>query len=351
MSIISLARKTVQELTPYMSARRIGGTGEVWINANEAPESGEYNLDSSKLNRYPEFQPPELIQAYASYAGVDDEQLLATRGADESIEVLIRTFCEPGIDNILICPPTYGMYSISAQTCGVGVKEVALDKQFDVDFDAVASSLDSVKIVFLCAPNNPTGNMLDINGLKNLLVKAKDKTLIVVDEAYIEFCPTETKAGLIGEFNNLVITRTLSKAFALAAIRCGFTLAQKPVIEMMKKVIAPYPVPAPVAQVATQALSQSGLQTMRSRVETLNANRQSLVKALSQLTIVTEIFPATGNFVLARFQDSTRVFNHLSDKGIIARDFASRPRLENCIRLTIGNQAEMQSTLSALNEL
>ncbi|WP_354625540.1 aminotransferase class I/II-fold pyridoxal phosphate-dependent enzyme [Psychromonas sp. MME2] len=132
-----LARKTVQALTPYLSARRIGGKGHIWLNANEAPDCSEYQLDSSKLNRYPEFQPPALINAYASYAGVNNEQLLTTRGADESIEILIRTFCEPGIDSILICPPTYGMYAISAETCGVAIEEVALDAQFDVDYFAV----------------------------------------------------------------------------------------------------------------------------------------------------------------------------------------------------------------------
>ena len=350
-----LARKTVQALTPYLSARRIGGTGEVWLNANESPDCSEYQLDSSKLNRYPEFQPPELINAYADYASVKNSQVLSTRGADESIEILIRTFCEPNQDSILICPPTYGMYAISAETCGVAVKEVALDEHFDVDYEAVAQTVNeadsSVKLVFLCAPNNPTGNMLDREKLIALLQATKGKALIVADEAYIEFCPELSQVDLITEHENLVITRTLSKAFALAAIRCGFTVAQESVIEMLAKVIAPYPVPAPVAQIATQALSDSGLAVMKERVKTLNNNRLQLQNALQEIDCVTEIFPATGNYVLVRFKDSAKVFSAFADDGIIMRDFASKPRLDNCIRITIGSKAEMQATLTTLNSL
>ncbi len=351
MSIEQLARQTVQDLVPYESARRIGGKGEVWINANEAPDCSEYQLNCDRMNRYPEFQPPELINAYASYAGLNEEQVLATRGADESIELLIRTFCEPGKDSILICPPTYGMYSVSANTCGVGIKTVALKDNFDVDFAAVAANLDGVKVVFLCAPNNPTGNMLDAKGLKQLLETAKDRALIVVDEAYIEFCIEQSQVELIDSYENLVITRTLSKAFALASIRCGFTLAQSSVIEMLKKVIPPYPVPGPVSQIACQALSTGGLHIMEQRVAVLNELRRSALAKLADFSCVTELFPATGNFILVRFVDSKLAFSTLAKAGIIARDFSNKPRLENCIRLTIGNKAEMKATLKALESL
>lgn len=351
-SIKHLARETVQALTPYLSARRIGGKGDVWLNANESPDCSEYQLDSSKLNRYPEFQPPALINAYADYARLKNSQVLTTRGADESIEILIRTFCEPGIDSILICPPTYGMYAISAETCGVAIEEVALADNFDVDYHAVEQAVmkaDSlVKLVFLCAPNNPTGNMLDKAKLIKLLTATKGKALIVVDEAYIEFCPELSQVDLIDKFEHLVITRTLSKAFALAAIRCGFTLAQESVITMLSKVIAPYPVPAPVAQIATQALSQHGLEIMQDRVAILNNNRTFLQQQLLQLNNVKEVFPATGNYLLVRFEDSASVFKAFAEDGIIMRDFASKPRLENCIRITIGSKAEMETTLKTL---
>jgi len=354
-NINKLARKTVQALTPYLSARRIGGNGDVWLNANEAPDCSEYQLDSTNLNRYPEFQPPQMINAYATYAKLKPNQILTTRGADESIEILIRTFCESGLDNILICPPTYGMYAISAETCGVAVEEIALQTNFDVDFEAVEeavlSSNGKTKIVFLCAPNNPTGNMLDKQKLVKLLTATAGKALIVADEAYIEFCPELTQTDLIDDHENLVITRTLSKAFALASIRCGFTLAQSSVIKMMSKVIAPYPVPAPVAQIATQALSENGLEIMRDRVAILNNNRQVLANEISKLDCVTEVFPTTGNFLLVRFKDSAKIFQAFADDGIIMRDFANKPRLENCVRITIGCSDEMITTLNTLHSL
>jgi histidinol-phosphate aminotransferase len=364
-NIKHLARENVQALTPYLSARRIGGKGDVWLNANEAPDCSEYQLNSSNLNRYPEFQPPALIKAYAKHASlhgvsISTEQVLTSRGADESIEILIRTFCEPSTttnegDSILICPPTYGMYAISAETCGVKIDEVALDEYFDVDYLAVEQAVNAansqIKIVFLCAPNNPTGNMLDKLKLVKLLEATKGKALIVADEAYIEFCPTLSQVDLINDHQNLVITRTLSKAFALASIRCGFTIAQASVIEMMSKVIAPYPVPDPVAQIATQALSENGLEVMRDRVAILNNNRMVLVNSLQQLDCVTELFPATGNFVLARFADSKKVWQAFSENGVIMRDFSSKKRLENCIRITIGSIDEMQLTLKILNSL
>jgi len=351
-SIKHLARETVQALTPYLSARRIGGKGDVWLNANESPDCSEYQLDSSKLNRYPEFQPPALINAYADYAKLQNTQVLTTRGADESIEILIRTFCEPGNDSILICPPTYGMYAISAETCGVAIEEVALADNFDVDYQAVQHAVTKagslVKLVFLCAPNNPTGNMLDKAKLVKLLTATKGQAIIVVDEAYIEFCPELSQVDLIEQFEHLVITRTLSKAFALASIRCGFTLAQESVITLLSKVIAPYPVPAPVAQIATQALSQDGLKVMRDRVAILNNNRHFLQQQLLQLNNVKEVFPATGNYLLVRFDDSASVFKAFAQDGIIMRDFAGKARLENCIRITIGSKAEMETTLKTL---
>ena len=354
-NIKKLARKTVQALTPYLSARRIGGNGDVWLNANEAPDCSIYQLDSSKLHRYPEFQPPQILNAYAAYAKLNADQVLTTRGADESIEILIRTFCEPSLDSILICPPTYGMYAISAETCGVAIEEVQLQANFDVDYEAVKKTVlesdGKIKIVFLCAPNNPTGNMLDKNKLADLLTATAGKALIVADEAYIEFCPEFTQTDLIVDHENLVITRTLSKAFALASIRCGFTLAQSSVIEMMSKVIAPYPVPAPVAQIAEQALSADGLEVMRDRVVVLNNNRLVLANALTKIDCVVDIFPTTGNFLLVRFKDSAKVFKAFADDGIIMRDFANKPRLENCVRITIGNSDEMNRTLNTLNSL
>lgn len=196
---------------PYQSARRIGGKGHVWLNANEAPLAYPFTIEGSRLNRYPECQPAEVVNGYAAYAGVNPDQVLVSRGADEAIELLIRTFCEAGEDQILICPPTYGMYAISAETCGVGIVEQPLTASRQPDWPAIADRLSDVKLVFLCSPNNPTGDLVGRDGLIALLEKARDRAIVVVDEAYIEFCPEASVVDLLARFPNLVVTRTLSR--------------------------------------------------------------------------------------------------------------------------------------------
>ncbi|PJG57429.1 aminotransferase class I/II-fold pyridoxal phosphate-dependent enzyme, partial [Aeromonas cavernicola] len=177
----------------------------------------------------------DVVTGYATYAGVNPDQVLVSRGADEAIELLIRTFCEAGQDQILICPPTYGMYAISAETCGIGIVELALTANRQPDWPAIADRLSDVKLVFLCSPNNPTGDLVGRDGLITLLEQAQNRAIVVVDEAYIEFCPAATVVDLLARFPNLVVTRTLSKAFALAGIRCGFTLAHPDLIAMLAK--------------------------------------------------------------------------------------------------------------------
>ncbi|GAM71883.1 histidinol-phosphate aminotransferase [Vibrio sp. JCM 19236] len=271
-----LARKQVQALTPYLSARRIGGSGDVWLNANESPFDNQYQIEASRLNRYSECQPKELIEAYAAYAGVAPSQVLTSRGADEGIELLIRAFCEPNQDAILYCPPTYGMYSISAETIGVERKLVPLTDDWQLDLEAIEKNLDDVKLVFVCSPNNPTGNLINREDIVALLEMTKDRAIVVMDEAYIDFCPEASTVELLAEYQNLAILRTMSKAFALAGLRCGFTLANEELINVLLKVIAPYPVPVPVADIAVQALSAQGLERVTQQVKTITENRAQL---------------------------------------------------------------------------
>ncbi len=292
-----------------------------------------------------------MVNGYAAYAGVNPDQVLVSRGADEAIELLIRTFCEAGEDQILICPPTYGMYAISAETCGVGIVEQPLTASRQPDWPAIADRLSDVKLVFLCSPNNPTGDLVGRDGLIALLEKARDRVIVVVDEAYIEFCPEASVVDLLARFPNLVVTRTLSKAFALAGIRCGFTLASPEVIAMLAKVIAPYPIPEPIAQIAAQALSPMGLELMRERVVELNKQKAAFKATLGELFCVKEVFEDKGNFVLVRFVDGAAVFAAMKAAGIILRDFSSKPGLDNSIRVTIGYQGEMDAVLAVLRDL
>ncbi|GAB6262095.1 histidinol-phosphate transaminase [Photobacterium sp. R1] len=336
-----LARKTVRDLTPYQSARRLGGSGDIWLNANESPFVNEYSIQCDRLNRYSTCQPDALIQAYADYAGVDKSQVLTSRGADEGIELLVRTFCEPKQDSILYCPPTYGMYSISAETFDVDVRQVPLTSDWQLDLTGIRENLDNVKLVFVCSPNNPTGNLIRREDIIELLSMTQDKALVVMDEAYIDFCPEASTVDLLAQFPNLVILRTLSKAFALAGLRCGFTLANPAVIDMLLKVIAPYPVPVPVAEIAIQALSPAGLAKTKFQVLDLSANRAYLQAGLSMLPGVT-VYDGYGNYLLVRFPDGDALFQALWDNGIILR----RSPIENCIRISIGNRDECEKTLA-----
>lgn len=345
MTVTKLARKTVRELTPYQSARRLGGSGDIWLNANESPFANEYNIQCDRLNRYSTCQPEELINAYAGYAGVPNSQVLTSRGADEGIELLIRTFCEPNQDSILYCPPTYGMYAISAETFDVGAKTVPLTAEWQLDLPAIRNNLDTVKLVFVCSPNNPTGNLLNRQDIEALLDMTAGKALVVVDEAYIDFCPEASTVDLLGQYPNLVILRTLSKAFALAGLRCGFTLASAEIIELMLKVIAPYPVPVPVCDIAVQALSPAGLAKTKFQVLDLNANRAYLQAGLSMLDGVT-VFDGYGNYLLVKFPDADSLFQALWEHGIILR----RSPIENCIRISVGSRDECEKTLAFIRE-
>ncbi|MGU3523375.1 histidinol-phosphate transaminase [Enterobacteriaceae bacterium C23F] len=348
MSIEELARKNVRELTPYQSARRLGGKGDVWLNANEFPTAVAFDLSQQTLNRYPECQPKAVIDNYAQYAGLKPEQVLVSRGADEGIELLIRAFCEPGKDAILFCPPTYGMYSVSAETFGVEYRTVPALDNWQLDLQAISDKLDGVKVVYVCSPNNPTGQIINPQDIRVLLEMTRGKAIVVADEAYIEFCPQATLTGWIAEYPHLVVLRTLSKAFALAGLRCGFTLASEEVIALLLKVIAPYPLSTPVADIAAQALSPQGINAMRERVAQILAERQYLVSQLRDIACVEQVFDSETNYILARITASSAVFKSLWDQGIILRDQNKQPSLSGCLRITIGTRDESQRVIDAL---
>ena len=348
MSIEELARKNVRDLTPYQSARRLGGKGDVWLNANEFPTPVNFDLRQQTLNRYPECQPKAVIENYAAYAGLKPDQVLVSRGADEGIELLIRAFCEPGQDAILFCPPTYGMYSVSAETFGVEYRTVMARDDWQLDLQAIADNLDGVKLVYVCSPNNPTGQIINPDDVRELLEMTRGRAIVVADEAYIEFCPQATLAGWIEEYPHLVVLRTLSKAFALAGLRCGFTLANADVIALLMKVIAPYPLSTPVADIAAQALTPEGIAAMRQRVAQIVDERQFLLGQLREIPCIEAVYDSETNYILARITASSAVFKSLWDQGIILRDQNKQPSLSGCLRITIGTRTESQRVIDAL---
>ena len=350
-SVTNLARANVQALTPYQSARRLGGNGDVWLNANEYPQAVPFELSQQTLNRYPECQPQQVIERYAAYAGLNTNQVLVSRGADEGIELLMRAFCEPGKDAVLFCPPTYGMYSVSAETIGIEYRTVPTGDDWQLNLPAIAEQLDGVKLVYVCSPNNPTGNIINPDDIRQLLEMTRGKALVVADEAYIEFCPQASLSSWLQEYPHLVILRTLSKAFALAGLRCGFTLANAEIIEILLKVIAPYPLSTPVADIAGQALSNQGIALMREHVALLIANREKLITDLRSLPCVEQVFNSETNYILVRFSNSPQVFKNLWDQGIILRDQNKQPGLAGCLRISIGTSAECNRVINALTAL
>ncbi|MDO5531215.1 histidinol-phosphate transaminase [Sutterella sp.] len=355
-----LARAEVQALTPYQSARRIveaaGGRGDIWLNANESAEAVPYDIEQKILNRYPDAQPEEVVERYARYAGVGKDQILVTRGGDEGIDLLVRTFCVPGRDAIVQFPPTYGMYSVCAETTNVRVVNLTTspENNWAPDTAKLAETLvadPTVQVVFACSPNNPTGGLLSPDTVEELVEITRGRAILVIDEAYIEFAPESTNIPQIAMAPHVVIIRTLSKAFALAGIRCGFLISSPEVIGMLKKVIAPYPIPTPVSDIAAQALSMGGISAMQRRVQGTIKRRADLAQKLLTIRGVEEVRDSSSNFVLVKFTDGPAVFKALWDSGIIVRDQGRQPTLTNCIRITVGTLEENAELIEKLREV
>ena len=351
MKLRDLTADFVKTLEPYASPGDSTDATKIWLNANEYPTATKFEARFETLNRYPEVQPGEVIRRYAEYAGVKSSQVLVTRGADEAIELLIRTFCTPFKDRVIYPAPTYSMYSISARTCAVNVTELPSKENMLLDVEGLRSELKqsdkNTKIVFLCRPNNPTGEVVKKAAVEKLLKAAKN-SLVVIDEAYIEFCPQESVADLLTVYPNLVIVRTLSKAFALAGLRCGMILADSEIIESVKKVMAPYPVPTPVAAIAERSLSEGGIAAMRQRVEVIKRNRDYLTGELKRLKGVRNVYPSETNFLLFEVDNASLIFQKLWTKGIALRKPGDA---DNTLRVSVGTIDECRAFIFKLTGL
>ncbi|MCK7460462.1 histidinol-phosphate transaminase [Idiomarina aminovorans] len=349
MSIVDrLQRQHLKELTPYASARRSMSGGNIWLNANESPYSNSYSVDDTKLNRYPEFQSKPLNQAYAEYAGIEASQVLSSRGSDEGIELLIRAFCEPAKDKVIICPPTYGMYAISAKTFAVGVNEVPLLDNWQLDTEAVIEASTKCKVIFLCSPSNPLGSALNPDDIEQVLQHAPS-SIVVVDEAYIEFSSGDSVVNWLERYPNLVVLRTLSKAFALAGIRCGFLLASDDIIELLQKVLAPYPLPDPTVQIAVQALQKSSLERLQKQVSALLSERKKVQTELESMPM-SLIAESDTNFLLYQCNDAVGLVTALADTGLLIRNQSAQRGLDNVVRITVGSAAENNELIQQLRK-
>ncbi len=343
--IDSLVPQAVKKLIPYQSARRIGGDGRVWLNANEL-ESSLFPGEASH-NRYPDFLPQDIAKVYQAYCGTD-VATVAVRGADEAIDLLIRTFCKPASDNILICSPTYAMYEFCADALAINTLDSPLQEDFSLNVTDIVNKAKLANIVFLCSPNNPTGNVIPKSDLIQVLEGTIGKSLVVVDEAYIEFEPQTSAVSLIERYPHLVVIRTLSKAFGLAAVRCGFILASQNVMQYVAKLIPPYPMPDCSSQIVLDALSDDRVSVMEDATQKLVELRNWFACELTQFDFIESVYPSSTNFILLRQKPGHQVFSVLAKDGIVTRNQNHEPALRNCVRISIGCQESMLEVITSL---
>ena len=348
MSVLDLARAEIRAMQPYSSARMEASGGEVFLNANESAWA-PVGDDGLGCNRYPEPQPAALVDALAALYGVRREQLLVGRGSDEAIDLLVRAFCRAGRDAILIQPPTFGMYAVCARVQDAGIVEVPLAADFTLDVDAVLAALTpAVKLVFICTPNNPTGQLVPRAAVERLAQALSGRALLVVDEAYVEFSDAGSVADLIDRHDNLAVLRTLSKAWALAGARVGSLLANAEVIALLRRIMAPYPLPLPCVDAALLALSGWGRANARGHVGIVREQRARMQAALRRLSGVREVLPSQANFLAVRFDGAGVVYQRLLAAGIVVRDVRRYPNLGDALRITIGTPAENDRVLAVL---
>ncbi|KZC20284.1 MULTISPECIES: histidinol-phosphate transaminase [Rhodanobacter] len=350
MSVLDLARPEIRAMQPYSSARMEASGGEVLLNANESAWA-PVGDDGLGCNRYPEPQPAALVEALATLYGVRREQLLVGRGSDEAIDLLVRAFCRAGRDAVLIQPPTFGMYAVCARVQDAGIVEVPLAADATLDVDAVLAALTpAVKLVFVCTPNNPTGQPVPRTELERLVQALAGRALLVVDEAYVEFADEGSVADLIDRYDNLAVLRTLSKAWALAGVRIGSLLASADVIALLRRIMAPYPLPLPSVDAALLALSGWGQANAREHLAVVRAERTRMCEALRWLHNVREVLPSQANFLAVRFDDAAGAYQRLLAAGIVVRDVRRYPNLGDALRITIGTPAENERVLAVLQE-
>jgi len=307
------------------------------------------------LNRYPVPQPGELTARLAQLYSVNAEQLLVTRGSDEGIDLLLRVFCRPGTDAIIECPPCFGMYRVAANIQGAAVIGIPRDPRQDlqIDFDGLCQEVaarQDARLVFLTSPNNPTGDVICLTDLERVLEACAEHALLVLDEAYIEFCDSPSATRLLDRWPNLVVLRTLSKAWGAAGLRCGTVLAHPAVIQLLQRVMAPYPLSAPAIAAALEVTGSEARVAQGRMLSGISGEKSALLDALRSFDWVKQVWPGEANFVLMNLDDAPSLVAFCADKGIRIRDFSSQPMLEGCVRLTIGSSEEMAELNNVLNQ-
>lgn len=348
--IIKLIRQDLRDCEPYLSNRE--DSEGIWLDANELPFDLSDNQMGLKLNRYPSMHPLSLLEQLASFYCIEKEQLLITRGSDDGIDLLTRLFCNPFRDNILICPPTFSMYAAFAKIQGSQIIEVPLilDKEFSLDVNGIKQKMtDNTKIIFICSPNNPTGNIVPISDIAKLCDEMKDKGIVVVDEAYIEFAESESSIPYLQQYHNLVVLRTLSKAFGLAGIRFGVIIANEACIRCLKAIQPPYSMSSLTLDAAVKATTKDRVRELSQKIAMIKDQKAQMQKWLSQLDIVRKVWSSEANFLLIQVEDAKKVMVYCANSKIYLRNMSDRAGLKNCIRVSIGTALQNKRLIQVLN--
>lgn len=338
-----LVRDNIKKLKPYSSARsEFSGTAQVFLDANE----NSYGSPLTKwYNRYPDPLQWKLKEKIGAIKNVPPERMLLGNGSDECIDLLIRAFCDPGKDHIIICPPTYGMYEVYAHINDVPVKEVPLRPDYQLDLERLEAAVDEhTKLIFFCSPNNPTGNSLYREDIEMVLHNFDG--IVVVDEAYINYSRQRSFIPELDELPNLVVMQTFSKAWGLAALRLGMCFASKEIIDILNKIKPPYNIGQAQQELALQALDH--LEDVNAMIrETVN-ERAVLERELSQLPIVQQVYPSDANFLLAKMYDATDIYNFLKEHGVIVRNRSNVLLCDDCLRITVGTPEQDRQLINIL---
>jgi len=342
MDINKLVRKNIQQLRPYSSARdEFEGEASIFLDANENPYDTDYN-------RYPDPHQKQLKKRISELKKVNEEQIFLGNGSDEAIDLLLRAFCEPGKDEVLIPQPTYGMYAVSASINDVKINSASLTEDFDIDPEATLSAITpQTKIIFLCSPNNPSGNLLTKE--KVIEVIKSFVGLVVVDEAYIDFTNSLSLTESLNQYKNLVVLQTLSKAWGLAGLRLGICFASKEIISVLNKIKPPYNISSITQSLALERLQQ--VEIKNQQVKEIVDQREIMKARLSESKIVEHVYRSDSNFLLVQVKNTKKVYENLLTKGIVLRDRSNVILCNDCLRITIGTSKENQLLLDELKKL
>jgi len=342
-----LIRPNIKELQPYHSARLDFEDG-LLLDANENSLGAPFE-DDQQLHRYPDPLQKKLRSLIAEWRGVQVDNVFTGVGSDEGIDLLYRIFCQPGQDRVLTVPPTYGMYTVSANIHDIGIDQILLEKEsFQPRVEQILHAVtEQTKLLFLCSPNNPTGNSFDKDRVQNLIEEFPG--IVVIDEAYIDFSDQESWASTVTKYPNLVVLQTMSKSLGLAGIRLGITYANADIIQYMMKVKAPYNINKLTAQKAIEGLRQ--WDTVSFKVDAIKTERRKLAKKLSQLNAVQKVYRSEANFLLVKIDDARTLYKKLAQRDIIVRYRGDEPHCSNCLRMTVGTPDENERLISALQDL